>query len=381
MDDSFEKELERRLSRDPFPGSGFDARLRRRIEERLEGHPGRLGKPRRNRPVWGWPATAFVSMAVLLLAVWMWGGPNGGSGEQGQSGPAEAETLPRTLTSAPAAGYEAKKYALLLGLRKDAETASGTPASEYRTMLVAADREPDRLRLMAELPDLYVPYGQNFWRVYTVESPGMRQTLQTYQATRGKSASRPENAKIPDSLLSERVDYAGNAYLSIYSVFKDESGGTSGIRQVKHIEQLNAKTDNPAIAMYTSPNVFMEWSIYRNPGKWVSELNDPNTGQSQKVPSIPEDIVQHDTLNMSWKEIQSIEPAARDAFTYGNILGIVAKREIRVYAMKGGAPVSDPVRIPLAEGENVVMIQWAQNDKIDYVEKWIQDLRSLSGQS
>jgi len=386
MDDWFDREIRHRLSRDPFPGGGFDERLKRRIEERIREEK-RRGQVR-TRPVWIWPAAMFASFAAVLIAVWLWGSfQNGGFGPNASAVPEEQlrnESAAVALSGAGAA--PAKKYALLLGLRTERQTDAGYPVSGYRTLLVAADQHPERLRLMAELPGLFVPYGQHFWEIAAIDGPNETQYLQAVQATGAKAARKAAPAEKADGRLSEQVVYAGNAYLSVHTYYLDERGELSVIRRIKHIEQLNERASHPADDPHAFPDQFYpetregdpEWIIYRNPGAWVSELYDPKSDTPYPLPFIPEDIVQHDRLNWSWEEILRTEPGARDAFTYGNLLGIITGGELKVYALRGRQTAADPVRVSLAPGEQVVMIQWAQNDKIDYVEKWSQTLRSLA---
>jgi hypothetical protein len=386
MDDFLDRELKQRLSRDPFPGGGFDERLRRRIEERIkESGRQRRGHTRSGR-MWRWPAAAMVSFALFLLAVWLWGSGQQSSSNQMVSLQSEpGGGMAAALESAVTAAKEEKRYALLLGLRLDQKTPAGYPVSQYRTLLIGADQDPEKLRLLAELPSLYVPYGQHFWQIAAADGADGRQFLYARQATGANTASIQPGA-ISDQRLSELVAFAGNAYLSVHTYYKENNGEISVIRRIKQIDQLNEKAVHPADDPHVTPAQFLpdirqygeEWIIYRNPGAWVSELYDPGSESSYQLPDIPEAIVQHDSLSLSWEVILKTEPAARDAFSYGNLLGIVTDRELQVHALRGRQPVAGPVRVSLAEGEQVVMIQWAQNDKIDYVEKWTQLLGSLA---
>lgn len=385
MDDFLDRELKDRLSRDPFPGGGFDDRLRRKIEERIRGGSRQRRGHVHSRPAWTWPAAALVSFSVLLMAVWLWGsGQNGNFTQTAGLQQPEQERLASMAEDVPAVAGEEKKYALLIGLRTERQTPVGFPVSEYRTLLVAADQDPEDLHLAAELNGLYMPYGQHFWQIAAADGQDGRQFVHAFQATGVKLAAR-KPGDFSAVRLSEQVAYAGNAYLSVHTYYRDEHGGVSVIRHIKHIEQLNKKAVHPADDPHAPPAQYYpdaaqdnyEWIIYRNPGAWVSELYDPETEASYRMRDIPQEIVQHDRLNVSWEEIFKLQPAARDAFTYGNLLGIITDRELQVVALRNRQPADDPVRVPLASGEQVVMIQWAQNDKIDYVEKWSQMLGSL----
>ena len=386
--DPSDKELREQLGRDPFGRSGFDGRLRRKIEERIESEQRRERLPR-NGMTWQLPLAAFGFFAVVLFSLWLW---NDRARMPDQMEAANEPSAPRMSASAsPSAvlAEQPKKYALLLGLRSDRTAAEGDTTSTYRTVLIAAEQDPQQLRLKADIQGLYMPYKQNFWKIASVESADGRQTLQAIQATNRKSKTPDKTVHVPDYVLSERIVYAGNEYLSIDSKVKDGQGGTDDRWWVKHIAQINLKPDDPSEEPHTlladvlpdqgtAGNGAEQWSIYRNPGEWVSELYDPVTGEGQQLRNLPKKVIQNDVLLMKWTDIEALEPTAKDAFTYGNVLGVVTDKDIRVRAMQDGAPVSEPVTVPLSKGESVIMIQWAQNDKIDYVDKWIKDFQFLS---
>lgn len=385
--DPADRELMDQLAKGPFGQGGFDQRLRQRIVDEIGKQS--AGRARRRRPgAWQWPIAALASCAAVLLAVWMWNGQQTANLSDPMTH-AVASNLVSAAPTAPAPADPAKKYALLIGLRKD-DTSQAVPEGSYRTLLVADERQPANLRLIADMPGLYMPYGQNFWQIVDTESPDHRHALEAVQVT-GRGAGQKETAesgRVPAYVLSERVSYAGNEYLSIQSTVKDESGKTSERWLVKHIGQMNVKPDDPAAEPYTRLQEVLpeagldqsqtpQWSIYRNPGQWVSEVYDPITGAGRMIDDLPDNVIRNDTLLMSWPDIEKIDPGARDAFTYGNVLGVVTDKEVVVRSVAGGSARSEPVRVPLSDGESVVMIQWAQNDKIDYVDKWIQDFRGL----
>lgn len=389
--DPADRELMDQLSKGPFGQGGFDHRLRQRIVDELgKRSAGRAG--RRRSGAWQWPIAALASCAVVLLAVWMWNGPQTANPSDPMP-QAAASSLASAVPTAYAPAEPAKKYALLIGLRKD-DTSQAVPEGSYRTLLVADEEQPADLRLIADMPGLYMPYGQNFWQIVDAESPDDRHALHAVQVT-GRGAGqtgKDDSARVPAYVLSERVSYAGNEYLSIQSSVKDERGKTSEQWRIKHIGQMNIKPDNPAAEPYTKlqdvlPEAVLEqsrspqWSIYRNPGQWVSELYDPETGEERMIDNLPDNVIRNDKLLISWQDIEKIEPGARDAFTYGSVLGVLTDKEVVVRSMAGDAVRSEPVRVPLSGGESVVMIQWAQNDKIDYVDKWIQDFRGLLGRN
>jgi len=384
MDEAFDKELREQLSRDPFPRRGFDARLRKRILERVARREERGGIfrviPR------GIPAYALSAFVVALLGIglWLWNDQHrDGIQEAANEMPASAPAV--EPTAAPPAS--STRYALLIGLRQDAERGSAGTVSRYRTVLIAPPgSDPDRLELVADDAGLYMPYGQNFWEIASVMTPDGRQALQAIQATgrKGAGSNAANLASVPDYLLSERVIYAGNRYLTIQSDVRDAQGHTAENLWVKDIAQLNAERSEPS----AEPHIALEdlvpaaggagavderheqWAISRIPGRWVPQTPDSDLLNVQ----LPAEAVQHDQLTLSWEQIQRLEPGALDAFTYGNILGVVANGSIRVQAVRSGEAVSEPVSVPLSGGESIVMIQWAQDP---YVDRWIELLRSF----
>lgn len=388
--DPADKELMDQLAKGPFKRDGFDQRLRQRIVEEIGRQTSGRRRRRRIAAAWQWPVAAVASFAVILLAVWIWNGQQAPR-LQDQASPAVASNPASVAPIDQLPVDPAKKYALLIGLRKD-DTSQAVPAGSYRTLLVADEERPANLKLIADMPGLYMPYGQNFWQIVDTESADHRHALQAVQVTgRGAAQNGKDSAaRIPTYLLSERVSYAGNEYLSIQSSVKDASGKATERWLIKHIAQMNVKPDDPAAEPYTKLQEVLpeagydlgqssQWSIYRNPGQWVSELYDPATGAGRMIEGLPDNVIRNDKLMMAWPDIEKIEPNARDAFTYGNVLGVVTDKEVVVRSMPSGSAASEPVRVPLTGGESVVMIQWAQNDKIDYVDKWIQDFRGLLG--
>jgi hypothetical protein len=386
-----DREIFEGLSQGPFAKDGFDNRLRSRIVQQIKQER----KPRRTRVhFWQWSVGFTVAIAVLIAGVWLWQGENRGEPLASSSAELATATATTLMLSSPAAAEpeaagETKKYALLIGLRSDDQN-GGIPVSEYRTLLVADDGKPENLALISDLPDLYVPYGQNFWRIRNVGLADNRRMLQAAQATNLKAAQSANTVQAPGSVLSEQIMYAGNEYLSVKSTVLNERNEPSEQWWIKHIEQLNqhsqpeqqAKTSNlPKLKREPSVGTDGQWRIYRSPGKWVFEFYDSQTGIRHVIDDLPPNVIQHDQLTMDWPEITRIEPAARDAFTYGNILAIVKDQAIQIYSLRKGEPVSRSVHIPIGDNESIIMVQWAQNDKIDYVDKWIQDFRTLQQKS
>ncbi|MDB4867476.1 MAG: hypothetical protein JWR03_1809 [Cohnella sp.] len=375
-----DEQLKEQLAPEPLSRNGFDARLRQRIEKRIE-------EESRRRPwktIWRLPAAAFACMAVVMLGIWFFSGKWGG----GQPADTNAESVSTPLASMEIMASDAplKKYGLLIGLRNDGTQNQIRTDSTYRTILVAP--EAGQLQKVADNPGLYLPYKQDFWHIATISTSDGRQGLQAIQVTNRKG-SKPDVAVIvPPNLLSERVEFAGNQYLSLDSTLRDGAGKLSQNWRVKRIDQINTKSVNPAkephvLLKEVIPNLDPsaaaadQWSIGRNPGQWVPVLHEADSGDGQQPLKyiLPAQVVNQDKLSLSWKQIQQFEPLAQDAFTYGNLLGVVAGNVIRVMDIREGTTVRQVLNFPMAQGEKVIMIQWAEGH---YVDRWIEDMRSLS---
>ncbi|MBW5446591.1 hypothetical protein GE107_11020 [Cohnella sp. CFH 77786] len=382
--DPFDKEIKEQLGQGPFARGGFDQRLRQRIKDRIAEE--REGGQRRPRTAsWRMPAVTLAAFAAILLGVWLWHALKNPATLPDRAAAPSVQAV--TASPSPQETVQpTKKYALLIGLRADRNERKAFTTSTYRTALVAPEgSDPDKLKLWAENEGLYVPFGQNFWKISTVSTQDGRQALQAVQVTNRNRQSSEASVQIPDRLLSERVMYAGNTYLSIESTVLDGKGNSQAYAWVKNINQINSKgkvpeaePHIPLVKLFENAEPELagteQWGISRNPGQWVATSREGDI----LATALPDTIVKHDRLALSWEEIQKIEPGAKDAFMYGTVLGVVTGTEIRVYSIRDGAPLSEAVTVKLAGRESVVMIQWAQNDKIDYVEKWINDMRELS---
>jgi hypothetical protein len=383
--DPNEKELMEQLARDPLTRGGFDNRLRQRIEERINRDEWRIKRPWKS--VWRLPAAALASVVVVLMGIWLWNGQTGKEQGPGSSDP--SITQEAAASRSALRGEQPKKFALLIGLRTDRSVKGHSFAtSSYRTILVAPEAQTGRQQLIVDHAGLYVPYEQNFWQIATVSAPGGRQALQAVKIT-GTQKRTFKDLRIPSNLLSERVMFAGNRYLSIRSTVRDAKGRQAENHWVKTIDNVDTKSADPA----TEPHVRLEgvlpdmvsnppmeqWSIVRNPGQWMADL--PNAAaagmKEENFPApLPKEVVNPDSLSMSWNEILKTEPAAQDAFTYGTVLAVVTGKDIRVHAIRDGTALPDAVSIPLSKGESVIMIQWAEDG---YVERWIQEMRVIPG--
>jgi hypothetical protein len=395
--DLMDKELKDQLARDPFKRHGFDDRLRRQIEERLD-------EPvRKRRGVFrlGWRSSgiALAAMLLVLAAVWAWKGPDirplAGDGEESLLVTASGEQT----EPAPLEAGEAVASALLVGLRNDAEESGGNNSS-YRTVLIAPDR--GKLAVVAEGGGILMPYKQDFWKIEPVKTrSGGSLRLIAYNAENGSAPKSAQSLSAERSSVNEKLLYVGNQYVSLAQLRGSEDG--SAVREyrfVKTVEQLAADSLRPESDPAAESHVAFEelfagrkvgkgadalrqaqteqWSIVRQPGQWVgvkfagsTSLKPVDAASAEPVGTeLPETVVKSDRLAVSWEDILRLEPAAEDAFTSpnGDLLAVVLQNAIDIYPYKQKDAAQQKLTLELAPAESVIMVQWAASES--YVESW-----------
>jgi hypothetical protein len=83
-------------------------------------------------------------------------------------------------------------------------------------------------------------------------------------------------------------------------------------------------------------------------------------------------LVNHDTLDRTWEEVQQLQPEAVDAVASPtkDMLAVLTPDTIEIYpsAAEEIKPAQPLLRFGKANGETLVMAQWAT---AKYAEKWI----------
>jgi hypothetical protein len=386
-----DQELRNGLSRGPLSRNGFTDELRRKIEDRLEEAPRRFPARR-----WIWGGTVSL-LAVCLLAIWWW--PKSGEPELAPfSASADLTPQEKANLEQKMAAERPLKSAVLIGLRTDEGSADGlTGASRYRTVFVAP--QDGRLQQLAEGDGILMPYRQNFWKIANARDLNGTETqvLQTYQVS-GKKATSPRLIEAP-ARLSEKLLFVGNVYASVrqtdLSVRRTEANArrlsASGAFYywIKDIPQMAASNDRTVWDPKREPHTTLQqvrggsdsaadgltadqWFIDRQPGRWVGRTTENG------VPfEVSEDVVSKDELTLPWEEISSLEPAAKDAFTSttGDVVVAVTGSQIELYYYRKHGEASKQVAIPLKQGETIIMMQWATEDK--YIDIWKRQVPEL----
>ena len=301
---------------------------------------------------------------------------------------------------------------VLIGLR--AETRSGGYA--YRTVWIAAS--PNQLRSVLTAKNIFFPRMSGFWECVSEDAsegktPG--NILITRNAfLKGPDTPPPPEQKPPEQKPTEQeaaadqtppepvlyaIDYIGNDYVSAeYS-----SGGVSqlGVLPVDSlpspakikvgdllgengaVSYENARLaavialQKDGISVAPEDQQGENFGLIRDKGHWqlVGRINYQSDGlfdysdfDMKIIP--PTNLVFFDTLALNWNRIKDRVPDALDAFTSPdkNIALVKTKNKIAVYAI-GTEQLSENSlgEIELAEGETIVMAEWAT---AIYVDSW-----------
>lgn len=401
--------LKRDLAEGPLRRGGFDERLRRRIEERLD-EPA----PRRR---WftlrfaGAGAGMLVMLAAVILLVSLH--PLQSRQDGLPAADTAAEQAVTASSSAPAAGAEAVqagRAVLLLGLRHD-DGEGGSSA--YRTLLVSAGPAAADWSI-TEGEGIVLPHRIDFWRLDLTETAAGSHAVRlvgAYNTALGDEAPLPfaGGAAAVAGEIEERILFAGNRYVALVrrmggnetfrvmdindlgkprSVVMAASGGE------RHM--LPALQEGGTLGVMASDELGAsgtgDWTVGRIAGRWVGMSAEVNAASRedgsrtavlrprtlQTLPyTLGSSVVAHNELSLSWGAVRSAIPAAVDAFTSPsrNMAVIVTDRQIAVHEMKGGELGGEMLVTALREGESVVMAEWATNEA--YIDMWLEKVGAL----
>lgn len=388
--------LKRELSHGPLKRSGFDERLRRRIEQRLDEAPSR--RPFRPYRLAGAGLTLCVMIVAAVLLIRLH--PMNTEEARLAADKIAPEAAGNTAASVADAEETPRRAVLLLGLRRDG--ANGEP-SAYRTLLVAGGPEPSDWSA-AEGKGIIMPYRVDFWRLDVSETRlegGMVRLAGARNASRGdKLPLSPIPAGSVGS-VEERIVFAGNRYIAVARRMGGEwtqhmmeitdlaqprnlvaiLSGTD--RQVPLETRVDGKLGVADVDRPASPGIG-EWTFARKAGLWMAFGRDPAAGKpaedvNRREPGFAFDasLVAHNELALSWTDIRDVQPAAVDAVTspIRNMAGILTDRKIVFYSMKGGKLGREMLETELMPGETVIMAEWATH--AGYVDEWIRRVGEL----
>lgn len=391
--------LRRELASGPLKRNGFDERLRRRIEERLDEEP--LRRPFRPFRLAGAFLGVLVMIGAFLLLIRLH--PAHVADNSRSIADSTAREPESGIHASAASDEPSRRSVLLLGLRRD-EAEAGT--SDYRTLLVSSGPDPSDWTA-AEGDGIVMPYRIDFWKLDVGEIQAEVQPLRLAWAY---NASRADKIAFPmleawqeggeSGPIEERILFAGNRYVALarwssgtwmYRVTEvSELGQPRNLTAIaggaeRHVMPAVQPDGRLGVVAFDEPNrigTVSEWRIERKAGRWTAMSRDIGAGPDGAAPTgsagwreLPyppgPEIVAHNELALSWDAIRAAQPAAVDAFTSPahNMAAIVTDREIVFYRMKQGELEDEMLELPLRPGEKVIMAEWATH--ADYVDEWI----------
>ncbi|GIQ70220.1 hypothetical protein DUZ99_06320 [Xylanibacillus composti] len=377
-----EFDIHKELESKPFKRHGFNEKLRRRIEERLDEEQQERGSRR-------WLPFA-IGLCAAVLMIWLVNPPFPDlSPKDAVQTAGSADSSLFDMEEELAASSVPLRSALLIAFRQDnpKQTEGSQPSamapSHYRTLLIAPDQE--RLSVAAEGDTLVVPYGQSFWTFTPPEIE--RGPVKVPLVLRPVADMHAEDEGRESQLLENlRILYAGNRYVSME--LTGTAGNTPGelsSYRVYHYADLVLAEEGAPVSAVSLPELLdldpslqdSPWYIQRTDGRWGAVvIGDENTSNASAASTweLPQEVVTHDSLSVSREQIQSRQPDARDALESptGELAAILTDSSLYLYAIQEGELDAAPLlAVPIREGEAIIMAQWAVDR---YVPTWIEKL-------
>lgn len=306
---------------------------------------------------------------------------------------------------------------VLLGLKRVSGSSDGNYDIIYRTLWIRSENRS--VYPILGVSNLFAPRKTGFWEIGSVsnkadgfiydilyahpsflyDNPSLEVDLSLESAN--------EFAQMPrDSHLRRHIRYVGNDYIAVEVIsMTDNSSHINRVYQVLPIDNIqnsrgikisDISGEEGRNAFFNSIQSSLEvknmrqidvldnepseenFTVARRNGHWImrgriryKDTNNINEYLDFNINIIPPTkLVNYDELCISWNSIKAKLPSAIDAYTSPNkdILIALDIDNIYVYSIHENELSDKPIcKIPLHEGEEVVMAEWATGA---YVERW-----------
>jgi hypothetical protein len=301
---------------------------------------------------------------------------------------------------------------VLLGLRAPYQDWQGNTGEHYRTLWLAL--EGQKLAPVLETKTILFPRRSGFYRLQVVRKEEGRKEedfLIVEHILRQEEESALELSLDPlawegkEGCIARRINYIGNDYVSIEETLKQASVSEGSISEESklHIYAVDSLPGMKAVkisdlagpgavtAMEHGKQKLLQqlgleqaglqdennFGLARKMGYWIfnGRVNYRKKDAYEKadynitvIP--PNDVICYNKLHIPWTRVKNHVPSAIDVFTSPakDLALVVTNNEIIVYGMYQENLADPPLeRIPLSEGEEVIMAEWALGH---YVEDW-----------
>jgi hypothetical protein len=305
-------------------------------------------------------------------------------------------------------------------------------AGAYKTLWVTPQN--GKLSLVRQGKDLLVPRQSGWWRVgsSTVSAKGLDNELTTKQfifASPASSTSRGTPPKLdPDCSEDETTNllFVHEKYLAVensgsgyckgaahpwaastlqvrYLDLVQKSGGTSNVTspEPNFVELTDAIDEIAQDQFYRAGTAFhaslnteqqeifekspnaTNWALIRRNGQWVIRGRLGYTYEAVRnaccidfdtgITPVPNSLVGHDVLAVSWKTLLSQNKNIIDAFSSPkkDILFTLEKKQLTAYALQNAKVGAVLLKVPFKNNVAPVMIEWANAGSVT---RWTQEI-------
>ena len=308
-------------------------------------------------------------------------------------------------------GDDLSSQGVYLGLKlpRDSSDSEASGKEEYRTLWIST--KEGQLQDVKEKQDIIFPRTMGIWRLKqeVIEDKDRNIYHEYFTANPIDTKSSDIHINMDDSKvilkdginIKRSLNFIGNDYIAT-EVTKDGGFINSPVYEVLPIDNIHSekaivisdiypKETNKIyqkayenayanIDSYKTDKLskYIEYSnftLVRNNGKWIlqgriSSISDQSPYDYPLNITPNKKLINYDTLIIPWKVLKRQIPFIVDAFISpdGKLGIIVTKDELLVYEVDNGNLGSNPLkRIPLKDGEQVVMAEWCEGN---YVDKW-----------
>ncbi len=277
---------------------------------------------------------------------------------------------------------------VLLGIR--------SADNKYRTLWLYFKNRETKAKLYTS--QLVVPRAKGFWEIGSVATDNM---INIY-AEPFTDESQKQQSKIMSkiNMINKKPDskilFVGNDYIGIESdlrlgvlpidnlatknpvllsdIIEGDSANTLKQSAEVFISSLDSKRANKLNRQPQEDN----FTLQRRNGHWImkSRLYYKDKSSDKKYEDfdlkqmVPSKLIHYDEMNIPWNEIKSRTPWTRDAYMSPNkeIILLASEDNIIVYTVQNKNTISKQLlKIPLKEGESIIMTEWATGK---YADMW-----------